>query len=65
MNRNKTIITNMDMVEGSSESLNNYNKLLRKRAKKFDCYPEGKSLQRGHGDQNGISQEVDDLCQPI
>ena len=55
----------MDMVEGSSESLNNYNKLLRKRAKKFDCYPEGKSLQRGHGDQNGISREVDDLCQPI
>lgn len=60
----RTLMANVDMNDGSSES-NNQNKILRKRAKKFDFYPDHKTLQRVEGDQGMINREVNDLCQPI
>ena len=53
------------MVDESSDSQLNQNKILRKRAKKFDHYPDHKTLQKVNGDQVAIDKEVDDLCLPL
>lgn len=63
--RNVGAAHGVDMVDVSSDSQLNNNTILRKRAKKFDHYPDHKTLQRVSGDQVAIDKEVDDLCQPL
>ena len=49
ISKTKTLVANLDMIDASSES-NNQNKILKKRAKKFDFYPDHKALQKIEGD---------------